>query len=176
MAVAGVERNGVMQIAWLVPDLAAAAEAWRATTGFGPFIHAAHIAVDDLLYRGSPSTIDFSVAIAQAGGVQIELVQQHCDRPSAYRDLFGRSPHGLHHVGIYCDNYDAELARYCSQGFEVSVSGRLGSGRFAYLDTAAAIGCMVELIERDPGYDEFFALVAARARSWDGAKSALIDP
>ena len=32
MAVAGVERNGVMQIAWLVPDLAAAAEAWRATT------------------------------------------------------------------------------------------------------------------------------------------------
>ena len=38
-------------------------------------------------YRGTASGVDMQVAVAQAGPVQIELIQQHCDRPSVYRDL-----------------------------------------------------------------------------------------
>lgn len=164
----------VMQIAWLVPDLASAAEAWSRITGIGPFVHAPHVQVDDLAHRGRAVAIDFSVAIAQAGDVQIELVQQHCDRPSAYRDLLGEAKRGLHHVGIYSKNYDADLARYQANGVEIAVSGSMSGSRFSYLDTSAEIGCMVELIEQGAGYDDFFTLVAARASNWDGSGPALV--
>ena len=165
----------VLQIAWLVPDLARAADAWARTTGIGPFLHAPHVVVDDLVHRGQSASIDFSVAIAQAGGVQIELVQQHCDRPSAYRDLLGNAQSGLHHIGIYSDTYETALARYVDQGHAIAVRGRLGNGRFTYIDTSAAIGCMIELIERDAGYDAFFGEVAARAKNWDGSGPALVE-
>ncbi len=165
----------VMQVAWLVADLASAAEAWVRLTGIGPFVHASHVQIDGLTHRGRPAAIDFSVAIAHAGDVQIELVQQHCDRPSAYRDLLGEAQRGLHHIGVYSSNYDADLARYLTEGVEVALSGSMGGGRFAYLDTSAEIGCMVELIEQAAGYDDFFALVAARASTWDGTGPALVD-
>lgn len=75
----------------------------------------------------------------------------------------------------YSDEYDRDLSAYAAQGIASAVSGRMGSGRFAYLDTSAALGCMVELIERDPGYDAFFGLVVARAAAWDGTGPAIVD-
>ena len=33
------------------------------------------------------TAVDMQIAVAQAGPVQIELIQQHCDRPSVYREL-----------------------------------------------------------------------------------------
>jgi catechol 2,3-dioxygenase-like lactoylglutathione lyase family enzyme len=108
------------------------------------------------------------VAIAQSGGVQIELIQQHCDRPSAYRDLIASGASGFHHVGLYCDDYDANYAWYAGQGYVAAIDGKFGEMRFAYFDTSADIGCMVELIEQNAVQSEFFARIAAAADGWDG--------
>ncbi|MDR2857022.1 MAG: VOC family protein [Novosphingobium sp.] len=173
-AIPGVPGPHFMQVAFIVEDLEAAALNWIRTTGIGPFFTVPHIQLAEYDYRGvKGSGLDFSVAIAQSGGIQIELIQQHCDSPSAYRDTIARGQQGFHHLAIYCEDYDAAYAHYSAQGFNPAVSGIFGPLRFSYFDTSAAIGCMVELIEEDPTETDFFKRIAAAAEGWDGVTEPL---
>jgi hypothetical protein len=158
----------VIQASWVVDDVERMAREWVRTTGIGPFFVFAHIPVEEGSYRGQPRALDFSVAIAQAGDVQIELVAQHDDGPSAYRDLIAAGHRGFHHIALYCEDYDRDLGAYTERGFVPAFSGAFSGKRFCYIDTSASIGCMVELIEDSPVQKEFFATIAAAARDWDG--------
>ena len=159
----------VMQAAFIVDDVEAAARAWIATTGIGPFFLVPHIQLAEARYRGAPSDgIEFSVAIAQSGGTQIELIQQHCDRPSAYRDTIAKGETGFHHFCIYTDAYDAARQRYLDQGFVSAVDGVFGAMRFCYVDTSPALGCMIEIVEQDDAQTAAFTRIAEAARDWDG--------
>ena len=160
----------VIQASWVVDDIESKALEWVRATGIGPFFLFEKIPVEEPSYRGRPVTIDFSVAIAQAGDVQIELVSQQNDAPSAYRDLIAKGHSGFHHIALYCMDYDADLESYRDQGFVPVVEGKFAGKRFCYVDTSAALGCMVELIEDSPVQVEFFARIAAAARDWDGTR------
>ena len=165
----GIAGKHMMQAAFVVEDIEAAARAWARTAGVGPFLLAPHILIEEYDYRGTrQSGLDFSVALAQSGGIQIELIQQHCDNPSAYRDTIAKGSQGFHHLAVYCDDYDADFERYREQGFAAAVQGRLGTLRFSYIDTSAVLGCMIELIDVDPVQADFFQRIAAAAQDWDG--------
>lgn len=165
----GIPGKHFMQAAFIVDDVEEAALRWVRTTGIGPFLHVPHIQLAEYDYRGERRTgLDFSVALAQSGGVQIELIQQHCDNPSAYRDTIVKGAQGFHHLAIYCNDYDAAYDHYRRGGFVASVDGMFGELRFSYIDTSAAIGCMVELVERHESQSDFFRRVAAAADGWDG--------
>lgn len=165
----GVPGKHLMQAAFMVEDLKAAALAWTKTTGIGPFFVVPHIQLAEFDYRGKPgSGLDFSVAIAQSGGVQIELIQQHCDSPSAYRDLIAKGTQGFHHFCVYTDDYDATRQRYIDQGFVSAIDGLFGDMRFCYIDTSPALGCMIEIVEEAAFESEFFVRIAEAARDWDG--------
>lgn len=165
----GVPGRHFMQVAMMVDDIEAACATWTRTTGIGPFLIVPHIVLDEYDYRGRKSAgLDFSVAIAQSGGVQIELVAQHCGNPSAYRDTIAKGEEGFHHLAIYTGDYDAAYARYMGEGFAAAVDGTFGGYRFSYIDTSKAIGCMIELIEENPAQTDFFQRIAAAAESWDG--------
>ena len=169
IATPGMPGRHLMQVALMVEDLEAACTRWTRTTGIGPFLIVPHVVLEEYDYRGRKSSgLDFSVAIAQSGGVQIELVEQHCDNPSAYRDTIGKGGQGFHHLAIYTGDYDAEYARYIEEGFVAAVDGTFGGYRFSYIDTSAAIGCMIELIEENPAQTDFFQRIAAAAEGWDG--------
>ena len=58
------------------------------------------------------SAVDVQVAVAQAGPVQIELIQQHCDRPSVYRDLVDKGESGFHQLCTVTADYEGKIARY----------------------------------------------------------------
>jgi hypothetical protein len=168
MSAAGSRNRRVIQASWVVDDLEATARSWIETTGIGPFYLFENIPVEEPRYRGALIALEFSVAIAQAGDVQIELVSQQNDGPSAYRDLIASGESGFHHVALYCKDYDADLRTYVERGFIPAVEGKFAGKRFCYVDTSAAIGCMVELIEDSPIQLEFFAKIANAARDWDG--------
>ncbi|WP_232494136.1 VOC family protein [Novosphingobium kaempferiae] len=171
MAAPGVPGSHVMQVAFMVEDLEAACMHWVRTTGIGPFLTVPHVVLEEYSYCGRPASgLDFSVAIAQSGGVQIELIQQHCDNPSAYRDTVAKGQGGFHHLAVYTDDYAATYARYVDQGFVVAVDGSFGGFRFSYIDTSATLGCMIELIEENPLQSDFFARIASAAVGWDGAE------
>lgn len=160
--------RNIVQAAWVVPDLDAAIHAWHAAMGVGPFLVNRRLTIGEPLYRGRPSTTQFSTALAQAGDTQIELVEQHDDTPSCYRDLVPAGRTAFHHVAIIAGDYDVELARYADAGFEVASSGVFGDLRFCYVDTSATLGHMVEIVEDKPSIRAFFGAVRKAAEGWDG--------
>lgn len=161
----------IIQMAWVVNDLREAATHWTTTTGIGPFLIVEGIVIEDQTYRGEPTDLQVSYALAQAGEVQIELVAQQNEVPSVYRDSFASGEEGFHHVAFYPADYDGELARYVAQGFEIGYRGCFDGKRFCYIDTRATLGHMVEIIEHSAAQDKFFAQLRSAAADWDGRDS-----
>ncbi len=164
----------IMQFAWVVRDLEEAAKRFGQLYGAGPFVLSRHIKVDNPLHRGRAVQTDFSTAIAQAGPVQIELIQQHDDEPSVFRDLVRAGQEGFHHVAVIVPDVAAEVARYSGLGFPVAFSGRFAGADFAYVDTSPAVGHMTEILPEHKVIRGFFGAIRRAAETWDGT-SVLVD-
>jgi len=160
-----------VQLAYFVPDIIAAAEIWTAQRGAGPFFIGEHIPVENVFYRGQPAALDHSSAYGQLGSVMLELTQQNDPGPSAFRDMFGPGEQGLHHAATIVPSFDEEIARYEALGFTVANRCRtVGGGLdFAFVDTVAIYGHMVEVYEGQKGLVDFYAKVAKVAEGWDGS-------
>lgn len=156
------------QMCWVVDDLEAAMRHWTETCGVGPFYVIPHVQAQQLTYRGKPAQLDFSGALAQAGRMQIELIQQHCDNPSIYRDLVPKGSSDFHHIAMFAHDYDRELAEYERQGLPVVTAGVFGDMRYAYIDASRTVGTVLELIEDKPSIRQFFQRVIDGANGWDG--------
>jgi hypothetical protein len=156
------------QNCWVVPNLEDAIRRWVDTAHAGPFFINAHVQGSNLHYRGRPTKFDHSIALGQVGPIQIELVEQHDATPSVYRDSVPAGAEDFHHMGGFVDDFDAEIARYRTLGAELAYGGVWGNMRFAYLDTRAQLGFMLEVLERDPAVIEIFKWVADAAVGWDG--------
>lgn len=159
----------VLQIAYVVNDVRASAERWMKTFGVGPFYILDRPEVGNPLYRGKPQQVEFSAGLAQAGDIHIELIEQHCDSPSCYRDLVPKGSEGFHHVAVIVEDYAQEVARYEDLGFPVASSGEFGPLKFCYVDTSPVMGGMVEVLENLPFIHNYFARIREAAENWDGS-------
>lgn len=161
----------IVQAGFLVGDIDRALDLW-VKRGAGPFFAFREVEVE-LLYRGRPSGLKVSLAIGQLGDYQIELVQQHCDRPSALRDSFPDplAPDAciLQHLGMNIADFDGSMAAVRDQGLAVAMEGTFMEWRFAYIDTRDLLGFMSEFNEITDGSTRYFANIAAAAKSWDGS-------
>ena len=158
----------LIQNAYVVNDIDAAITRWHALWGLGPFFVRRHIVMQQVMYRGAPSSIDISAVYVQAGPVQVELVQQHCTTASAFRDMFPAGQEGFHHVAVLPDDYDRTLADYAALGYPVATEVRTASGRgAAFIDTRPLLGHMVEVYIPGDGIQNLYRSVAAAAASWD---------
>jgi len=161
----------VMQLGFVVPDLEHGMRHWLDKVGIGPFFVLEHVKFAQVVYKGKPSGIDMSVAIAQWGEVQVELIQQFNDAPSIYSEFTGREKGGLQHVGVMTNSVADDLVRLKKLGIEAVQQGHTGTGiRFAYLDTDDHPGAMIELIEAGPAITGFFQMVKDAAQGWDGSE------
>jgi Glyoxalase/Bleomycin resistance protein/Dioxygenase superfamily len=162
------ERRRVMQACWVVPDIDAAMKNWTETMGIGPFYIFRNLRIDTVRHRGKETSVEMSIAMAQAGGIQIELAQQHSVLPYAYTEMFSGAESGLHHIAVYVADYAAAMQHFADRGFAPSVEGLFGDMHFAYVDTRRTLGCMVEVIEHNALQDAIFTRVANGADGWDG--------
>ncbi len=160
--------SSIVQMAWVVNDLEEAAHRFNRIYGCGPFLMNRHIQLGDPRYRGAPVRTDFSTALAQAGEVQIELIVQHDDTPSVYRDLHAAGSEGFHHVAMIVPDVALEVERYRMLGFEAAFTGRFGNAEFAYVDTSATLGHMTEILPDNAMLRGFFGMVRRAAEEWDG--------
>jgi len=162
----------IRQNGYVVRDLAAALRHWTTVLGVGPFFYFENVKIDDFRYRGKPSSPALSIALANSGALQIELIQQHNDAPSMYRDFLQAGREGLQHVAYWTETMDADLDRLATLGYEIGQSGSVGErGRFVYLWTEAHPGTVVELSEVSGWKAGFFRKIAEAAWHWDGADS-----
>ena len=164
--------NAVLtQNAYIVRDIEASMHQWINTMGVGPFFLLDHIQLKDVIYRGAPIDLDISAAIAFSGSVQIELIQQFNDGPSAYRDVVPQGQEGFHHMCIYPDDYDKVLAEYEAAGMPLAMAGKVASSdaRFCYMDARANLNCMMELVDvPEGGASALWAPLRQATDEWDG--------
>lgn len=158
----------LIQNAYIVNDIDDAIERWHAMWGIGPFFVRRHIDMPRVSYRGKPSSIDMSAVYVQAGPIQVELVQQHCSSPSAFRDMFPAGQEGLHHVAMIPDDYERVLAHYAALGYPVAGEICTAGGRGAsFIDTRPMLGHMMEVYMPGEGIPALYKMVADAAASWD---------
>jgi hypothetical protein len=161
----------VRQLAYKVNDLESAAAAHHRAFGSGPFFALRHVALASSAHRGVEQPFDHSSAYGQWGSVMVELVVQHNPEPSALHEMFpyGSGAEGLHHAALFVDDLHAEIARFAADGAPLAqLSVTQGGTAFAFIDTRASLGHMLELYEPTPQLAEFYDFVAAAAQGWDG--------
>ncbi len=158
------------QLGFVVRDLDAAMRFWTQHMGVGPFYVFNQVLALEFFYRGEPTAADGRIALANSGPLQIELIEQRNAAPSSYRDFLGAGHEGLHHVGFFTENFDADLRRALDAGLEVEQSAVLFSpeGKLAYFASSGPAGTIQELIAVHDGNRELFKLIADSSLNWDG--------
>ncbi len=110
------------------------------------------------------------MALANAGALQIELLQTRNDVPSMYRDFSLAGHRGVQHVAYWTETFDADLARAQGAGFEVCMGGEVGeNGRFVYFEDSSGLpGTTIELSEVAGPKGRLFKLIRDASQGWDG--------
>ncbi|WP_109524716.1 MULTISPECIES: VOC family protein [Nocardia] len=161
----------MFQIGYVVEDLFAAAAEWARVYEVGPF-HIMPRVRADCAYRGGAGTLDIRIGIAQAGPVQIELIQPYSSGPSVFRDLrerYGRPESGVHHLATLTARYDDTKARYDGFGYELACEIDTARQRVAFYDTVADFGYFTEVVEEKPSFLANLEKIATTCANWDGS-------
>lgn len=159
----------VRQNGYVVHDIEKAMAHWTETLGVGPFFYVDKVPVENFTYRGTPSEAEFSIALANCGDLQIELIQQRNDAPSMYRDFLEAGREGLQHLAFWTEDYTPYYERMLARGFVVGQAGEIGAGgRFCYFDTETHPGTVIEISEISGQKGKLFARIREAATNWDG--------
>jgi hypothetical protein len=161
----------VIQNGYVVRDIEAAMRHWIEVLGVGPWFYIERLPVPDFRYKGQPSPVDISIALANSGPLQVELIQQRNEAPSLYRDFLNAGHEGLQHLGYGSHNFQADVDRWLARGYTIGHSGTVsGRGPFVYLLTEGHPGTIVELFDMAGGRERVFARIAEAAQHWDGTE------
>lgn len=147
-----LERRTFDQIGIVVPDLDAALASYAAlvpATTWSLYTYDRSV-MSGSTYRERPGEFSMRLALS-SDWPQIELIEPLAG-PSIYREWLDERGAGLHHLGFLVGSIDHAISTMIAGGCGLLQSGRgygaAGDGGFAYFDTAAALGVIVETIER----------------------------
>jgi len=160
----------ISQLGYVVRDVCGAMDHWI-RNGVGPWFYIDRVKTDYFRHRGVDSAMQMSVAIANSGDLQIELIQQRNDAPSMYKEFLDAGREGLQHVAYWTKEYQALYDRALALGYVVGQEGCIGGelGRFAYLDTEHHPGTVIELSDVSGPKGALFEYVRKLAVDWDGS-------
>jgi hypothetical protein len=144
---------------------------WVDVIGVGPWFYFDRVKVDWFRHRGKDSDVELSIALANSGDLQIELIQQRNAAPSMYKEFLDAGREGLQHVAYWTKDYQALYDRVLAAGYRVGHEGQIGGaqGRFAYFDTERHPGTVVELSDVSGPKGAFFEHVRRSSVDWDGS-------
>jgi hypothetical protein len=163
--------GAVSQNGYVVRDVRDAMHHWIHVMGVGPWFFIEAVKTDYFRHRGMDSDMRMSIALANSGDLQIELIQQTNDAPSMYKEFLDSGREGLQHLAYWTRDYQALYDRALFLGYTVGHEGQIGGpqGRFAYFDTQAHPGTVIEISDISGGKGRFFEHVKHAAIDWDGS-------
>jgi hypothetical protein len=167
-----LSRHPVRQIAYFVPDAAAAAQRHIALFGSGPYYLAEHIPLEVCKYRGQPGELDHTSAYGQWGEVMVEFVQQNNPGPSVFRDMYPAGRQGMHHVALIVEDLPGTMRQFEAAGHVTGLYAIVKGtdAPFVMMDCVATHGHFVELYEPKALLLGFYDLVKNSAQGWDGSE------
>ncbi|HSV18360.1 MAG TPA: VOC family protein [Casimicrobiaceae bacterium] len=163
----------IRQAGYVVRDIEASMAYWSDVLGVGPWFYNPRVPIRNYRYRGEAHEVHNSVALANSGPLQVELIQTRNDAPSMYRDFMRAGNLGLQHVAYWTERFDDDMDRLTAQGFKVAMSGEVGErGRFVYFDPVAHDGLhpgtVIELSEVAGPKGKLFRMIREASEGWDG--------
>lgn len=161
--------GAIRQIGYIVQDFDKALANWL-ELGVGPWYVLRGIEQTGV-YRGEPCTVTLTLALANSGDLQVEIIHQDNDAPSIYSEFTSAGGDGFHQLAYWAEDFDAALAAGQAAGWPVVWSGGdAGTARYAYFEppqgTAATIIELMELTAATAGMAE---LVRSASVDWDGS-------
>lgn len=161
--------GAITQNGYVVRNIESAMRHWIDVLGVGPWFYVERAPIEDFHYRGEPSPVEVSIALANSGSLQIELIQQRNEAPSMYLDFLQTGHEGLQHVAYWTKTFESDLERILQLGYSIGQEGHVGiPGRFVYLSTESHPGTVVELSDNSGPKGRMFERIAEAARHWDG--------
>jgi methylmalonyl-CoA/ethylmalonyl-CoA epimerase len=158
----------IMQLAFVPSDFDATLKFWTGAMGAGPFFVIEHDKPEWAYYRGQRTEPDLTLAIGHWGDMQIEIIQQHNEAASPYRDWRLGGGEGLHHTSILIDDM-AKARAVCAQvGAEPVYHGSAGNAEWIYVDTGGGQGTIVEMLRHTPATRANMLRIRDAARDWNG--------
>jgi hypothetical protein len=165
----GQPLDAIVQFAYVVDDIDAAATRYVERLGVGPWFVRGPFDPPDAHYRGRPTQPTFSVARAFTGHAMLELIVQHDDGPSVFHEGDGPRRYGFHHWARVTKTFDADVARYAEFGYEEAFADRLPTGsRVVYMDATRDLPGMIELVEHTRAQEHVYTEIYRASVGWDG--------
>src|SRR5438270_540144 len=126
------------QVGIVVRDIEKAMRHWVEVCGIGPWFYAEQLPLTEFRYKGRVYDIKMSVALANSGDVQLELIQQRCDSPSLYRDFLAAGHEGMQHWSSWPENYHEIRERALPMSSPI-ISKKIGSAHCTRCDTTTTV-------------------------------------
>lgn len=159
----------VRQLGYVVRDIERAMLHWSNELGIGPWFYNERFTFNSFVYAGERHDgLQISVAMANSGAMQIELIEQRCRTPSMYLDFLESCGEGLQHLAFWPDDYEAAYRSAIESGYVVGQEGELPRGRFVYFKSDGPPGTVFEFNEITPVRREIIETIANAGRAWDG--------
>ena len=159
--------GAVRQNGYVVRDLDRTIEGWLAM-GVGPWLLLPHLTQSGSTYRGQLTAPVVSMAFANSGDLQVELIVQEDDSPSVYKEFLDVGHEGLHHHAWWVDDFPAVADAAAAAGWSEAMRGNVGGmADFAYFEVASAVP-LVEVMELTDATRWLASKVRDAARDWDG--------
>lgn len=162
--------GGVRQIGYVVRDIEKAMKLWAAL-GVGPWFYKEDVGTTEFRYYGKASPPPhLSIALANSGYLQIELIQQRDDAPSLYLDSLKQGGECAQHVAYWTvEDYDEYVSKLIQNGYVEGHGGRMGArGRFGYFLNPDLPSSILEISELTGGKGEYFEMISKEFDSWAG--------
>jgi methylmalonyl-CoA/ethylmalonyl-CoA epimerase len=145
-------KDGIIQVAIVVPDLDQAVENYWKLCAIGPWriYNYGKPPLKMSAYRGEPSDCRWRIALAWVGPLCIELIEAK-QGENVYTEFVKEHGYGLHHLAVSVEDMPTAIAQAASVGAELvqegSGHGLDGSGHFAYVDATRTLGTIIELVQ-----------------------------
>ena len=148
MSKQGLGTNIVCQVGLIVHDIERSAEAYSRVFG----LPKPEVIITDkpeiarTTYRGEPTNAQAKLAFFDMGQVTLELIEP-IGGPSTWQEFLDEKGEGVHHIAFMVQSTDDAVAFLGAKGIGVVQQGHYTGGMYTYLDSAPALGVILELLE-----------------------------
>jgi methylmalonyl-CoA/ethylmalonyl-CoA epimerase len=144
----GIGSNVVCQVGLIVRDIERSAEAYSRVFGVPKpeFIVTDEQEIAHTRYRGEPTDARAKLAFFEMGQVTLELIEP-IGGPSTWQECLDERGEGVHHIAFFVKDTDQVVASLEQNDIAVIQQGDYTGGRYTYMDSASALGVILELLE-----------------------------
>src|SRR5208282_4620495 len=144
------------QMGFVVRDIEKAMHHWVEVCGIGPWYLAEKLPLDGFWYKEQRyDDIHLTIALANSGDVQLELIQQRDATPSIYREFLAAGHERLDWA--------------VKNGWRIGQRGETPRGPFVYFLNEGHPGTVIEMAELTPTRRRIFDAVREAAVDWNGS-------